>query len=236
MTPHGAGSLVRSLHASALVITIALAGFHLWQLLGLVRGSTLAPLLAGALLGVLMADLASGLVHWACDTWGSEHTPLIGSGLIQFFREHHRSPRAMLQHDSIEVSGELGLAAAPCMAALALAAVRLDLASHPFAYAFCWAFVAVGAFANQLHQWAHMERPPRPVRTLQRRGLILSRGRHAKHHRPPHTRGYCISTGWLNVTLDAVRFWRFLEWSLTRITGARPRGDTDSLRDTEAGH
>ncbi len=41
--------------------------------------------------GYLFADIASGLVHWFCDTFFEEKTPLLGKLLIQPFREHqHR--------------------------------------------------------------------------------------------------------------------------------------------------
>jgi plasmanylethanolamine desaturase len=48
--------------------------------------------------GYLAADLASGLVHWFCDRFFEQDTPLIGRVLIHPFREHHREPRAMVRH------------------------------------------------------------------------------------------------------------------------------------------
>jgi hypothetical protein len=51
--------------------------------------------LAGLWLGAWAADLVTGLVHWACDTWGDERTRWLGAGLVltpERHARHHRPP------------------------------------------------------------------------------------------------------------------------------------------------
>jgi ubiquitin-conjugating enzyme E2 variant len=217
----------RRLYPLAIVAAAAGGLLHLVLLLTrlpvqLGAGSWL-PVLAGAALGALAADLVSGLVHWACDTWGDERTPLLG-GLIGAFREHHRDPRAMLAHGWMGSTGETAVPSALCLLAMTLPASRAFLAGHLGLYAFLWSLCVFGGWANLIHRWAHAPSPPRPARWLQRCRVILSPERHARHHAGRHTRGYCISTGWANPVLDAVGFWRGLERAASALTGARPRG------------
>jgi len=162
-------------------------------------------------------------VHWACDSYGDEATPWVGPGLVRWFREHHRAPAAMLRRDALDVNGQAACVAAALLAALALPPAHDLLASRPAVHAFLVGLVGVSALGNQLHQWAHDPAPPRPVRWLQRRGLVLSRRSHARHHRPPHDRAYCTATGWMNAPLDALGFWRGLERAVSTTTGAAPR-------------
>jgi ubiquitin-conjugating enzyme E2 variant len=205
----------------------ALALVYLAGLIQLLAGASPLPLAAGLLLGALGADLTTALVHWACDTWGSEETPWLGAGLIKGFRDHHVDPQRMVRHDWIEVSGAPALAAAAGFVLLSPLAWQLASAGQVFWYAAVWSLICVAAAANQTHKWAHVGRPPALVRGLQRFGAILSPRSHAQHHRGPHTSRYCISTGWLNGTLDTIRFWRGLERCVEVVTGAEARGRTE---------
>jgi len=209
--------------ALAIAAALALAVVHL-ALWSAWHGAAAWPAaLAGVGLGLLAADFVSGGVHWACDTWGSEDTPWVGRALIHSFREHHRQPLAMLRGDWTEVNGEAATAAGLAYLALALPPAQDAMGERPLLYAFLVALIGGAGYANQIHRWAHHPRPPRAVRWLQRRGLVLPPRRHARHHRAPHTRAYCITGGWLDGVLDGFGFWRALEDTVARVTGAEPR-------------
>ena len=106
-----------------------------------------------------------------------------------------------------------------------LAAVPFDIAWGAPVAIFGFGFCTIGMMTNQIHQWAHMASPPRPVRVLQDCGLILGRAEHAAHHKGPNVVHYCISTGWWNRPLEALGFFRCVEGTITRLTGVQPRQD-----------
>jgi hypothetical protein len=208
-------------HRAFAIVIFASAGLALYQGIGIAQHAPRDAMLliaAGLLLGILTADLLTGLVHWACDTWGDESTPIVGPSLIYSFREHHREPRAMLDHDWVEVNGHAALLAGIALALLSVIQIRFGFELRPLAHAWLWSSICCSAITNQLHYWSHTPRPPRIIRALQRARVILAIAPHAIHHRAPHTNGYCITTGWLNGTLDAIQFWRLLERAVALAT------------------
>jgi ubiquitin-conjugating enzyme E2 variant len=215
--------ITRAILATAIVLAGALATWHAARIAAATHDAEWAGVGVALLAGVLLADFLAGGIHWACDTWGDERTRWLGAGLIRSFRDHHHRPQAMLEHDWIEVNGEAATAAVGAFAVMALGGPSLGLLEHPSWYAFSWSAIGVSALSNQIHQWAHSHAPPRFVRELQRCGLILSRRRHAPHHRAPCIDRYCITTGWMNPALDRTGAWRTLEAGIARVTGATPR-------------
>jgi ubiquitin-conjugating enzyme E2 variant len=218
-----ARNITRPLLAVAIVLAGALATWHAVRIAFATHGAEWAGVVVALLAGVLLADFLAGGVHWACDTWGDERTRWLGAGLIRSFRHHHHRPQAMLAHDWIEVNGEAATTAVGVFAVMTLDGPALALLEHPSWYAFAWSAIGASALSNQIHQWAHTHSPPRVVRKLQRSGLILSRRRHAPHHRAPCIDRYCITTGWMNPALDRTGFWRALERGIAHATGATPR-------------
>lgn len=173
--------------------------------------------------GLVAVDLGSGLVHWAADTWGRDDCPMIGPRLLVPFRVHHINPDDFLRRRFIDTNGEVAAAAVPIL--LTLLAVPLDSPWGGPLAVFGLAFCGLGSLTNQIHQWAHMSRPPALVRALQGCGVLLGRTEHAAHHARPYDRHYCITTGWCNRPLDAIGFFRRLESAVTAVTGVTPRHD-----------
>jgi plasmanylethanolamine desaturase len=181
--------------------------------------------LAG-LVGILLADFTSGFVHWMFDTWGDLNTPVLGRLAIRTFRHHHVAPTAITEHDFIETNAH-NIALTVIYSVVGLLLVRPSAATLFDVFIgqtlLCATFFT--AFTSQIHKWAHTAEPPRIVALLQRLRLIISPDHHAVHHVPPYHRNYCITVGWLNGPLRAVRFFETLERTITALTGIVPRED-----------
>lgn len=182
------------------------------------------------LLGLVGADFVSGVVHWVGDTWGNEGTPWLGQRFIRPFRFHHAHPLNMLRSNFFTTNGDTALSSLPFLLIPFL--FPLDTSWGRLSALFVASVGGWGMWTSQCHQWAHMKSPPRVVAWLQRRGLILSREHHRWHHKAPFAANYCITTGWCNGVLSAIRFFSALEWVVQRLTGWRPRSEpADSYAD-----
>lgn len=180
-------------------------GISMWSASMISLGARLPfdlDLVAGGVLGYLAADLASGLVHWFCDSVGDETTPLAGKLIIGPFREHHRDPQAMTRHGFAELTGNSACALLPVLVAAHL------LAPPDWLAAAIWSFSLALFLTNLFHCWAHAEAVPRWIGWLQRRRLILSPQQHARHHQHGYTAAYCVTSGWMNPLLDRLLRWR----------------------------
>ncbi|MGH7469567.1 MAG: fatty acid desaturase CarF family protein [Longimicrobiales bacterium] len=208
--------------ALAYAVALTLIGLVGAQLTASVRvGPSLAVMAGGLVLGYLLADLLSGTVHWFCDTFFAEDTPLIGRMLIQPFRDHHRYPQAIARYGVLYQDASFAF-----IVILPLALVWRAGGPHPgawsmFGHAVLWSFAIGSLGTNLFHKWAHAERVPAGVRWLQQLGLILSPRAHHVHH-STYTGGYCVTSGRLNAGLDRIAFFARLE-RLIRGLLHRPR-------------
>lgn len=219
---HRTGIAAKLLSAAFIALAGVMAAMVLRRLATTVD---LAPVILVALVlaGWLLADFLSGLLHWAADTWGRVDMPVLGRRLLHPFRVHHVNPRDILDRGFLDLNGDV---AAACLPFLALSLLLpLEGAAAQSAAVLLASAAILALPTNQVHQWAHMAHPPRPVRWLQAARLVLTRRGHARHHANPAGGHYCITSGWCNAVLTRSGFYTALERATTALTGWQPRSD-----------
>lgn len=160
---------------------------------------------------MFIADFVSGLVHCAADNFGTETTPIFGVAFIRPFRDHHRDPQGITRHDFIETNGNsciVNLLVLIPTYYITVGAER-DVWTQLLSI-FILMFTIMIVFTNQIHKWAHEDRPPRFIAWLQRYGIVLSPVNHQVHHTVPFDKNYCITTGWMNGITERTGFFAWL--------------------------
>ncbi len=179
-------------------------------------------------LAYLAADLASGLVHFLADNFGSADTPIVGPYFIKAFREHHTDPSGIVRHDFVETNGNNSLASLPFMLLVWLT-VPVGTTIWGYLFGLFFLFLCLAVFVtNQFHKWAHMDDPPAWGAGLQGSGAVLSKQHHDYHHAAPYDTYYCITVGVWNPLLDRTRFFERTERLIRRVVpGTDPRLRSD---------
>ncbi|KAK4304037.1 hypothetical protein Pmani_023986 [Petrolisthes manimaculis] len=182
-----------------------------------------------ALAGIFTADFASGLVHWAADTWGSVELPILGKNFIRPFREHHIDPTSITRHDFIETNGDNFMLTIPGLTYMTYHfcfKTNDEVQNNYYWFSYLYLLAIFVSLTNQIHKWSHTYFGlPRWVTLLQDLHIILPKRHHRIHHVAPHETYFCITTGWLNYPLEKLAFWTTLEWLIELVTGCRPRAD-----------
>lgn len=194
-----------------MAVSVWLAASVLWQT-GF--GWSLPLLFAG---GILASDFTSGLFHWFFDNYGSPQTPVFGQ-TIELFRVHHDLPEDICNSGLVFTVGHVCLWVVPLvlgfMGAWYLAG-RGTLASALLMFAALANLFLV--LTNLFHKWAHLPQKPGWMLFMQETRLLLETQHHNIHHTPPFDTYYCITTGWLNPILRAIRFFPRMEKALALI-------------------
>lgn len=180
---------------------------------------TLLFLALQALIVLLLADLAAGLIHWAEDAYIREDTPVLGGWIARPNIIHHHLPRHFTRLSWWESSRDLLCVSAALVAgAWALGALTWHV----------WLFAAISANANQVHKCAHRTRREngRLISFLQDIRFLQTPRHHAIHHTNPKDTYYCPVTNLLNPALEKIRFWEGIEWLLAKTIGLHRRADT----------
>jgi ubiquitin-conjugating enzyme E2 variant len=197
--------------ALAVAPTCAVTGLLALVLVRIARAvgdsAELALLGLSGWLGWIASDLASGIVHWLCDRYGDERTPVVGPLVIAPFREHHVDPQILARKDFFDGASSNAWLALGVLAPFAAFDPSLDDALALFLAGFVASLCAGVFLTNTFHQWAHQADPPRAARWLQALRVAIPPERHARHHASGDA-AYCVTTGFCNPALDR---WRVFE-------------------------
>lgn len=211
---------------------VAFFGLELYLLRLVIPSLGVHPLLSLMLvvLGYIAADVTSGMIHWAGDTWGHAGIPIVGRAFIGPFREHHVDQTAITRHDFVETNGHNCVGSAVILFITILVCIWIGFSTLVHLFLTFVLSLTLSIFAtNQFHKWAHSQRVPRLIAWLQNKRIILSPTHHVIHHTSPFERSYCITVGWMNPILDKLHFFRILEKMISSITKAVPRTNDGHL-------
>jgi len=227
----------RAQETIGLILCVSLMVADLYFLVKYFNSANAIFIVLSAIAGICSADMVSGLVHWAADTWGTVEFPVLGPGLLRPFREHHIDPTSICRHDFIETNGDCFSA---CVLPLCYSVYKFftytpeQIAETYNVEMYVFFLACFVTMTNEFHKWSHTYFGlPKWITTLQDYHIILPRIHHRQHHVSPHEVNYCITTGWLNPPLEAIDFWRKFERLITATTGAIPRSDDMNWSKTD---
>ncbi len=193
------------------------------------------PVLIGSCLvafavATFAADLTSGLLHWAFDTWFST-TRGAFRRMVSIVREHHVKPDEIFTFRFATDSWMLSWFGGS--GAFVLLALSWAVTGSPvLVVGLCLAAVVYSLDVSlmfEYHKWGHRRRRGRVPRLAQRCGLLLSPDHHLRHHRGAHDSHYCLINGLADRTLGQWGFFRGLERLITAVTGVRPRAEDHAM-------
>lgn len=165
------------------------------------------------ILSYLAADWIAGHVHWLEDRYFDDETPIVGKLLGGPNKLHHLHPMAMTEGGYWYRN----------YTTIVPASVGVILCLVVPGWFWGWLTFAFLTQANEIHAWAHQKgRVNKLIKLAQDSGLIQSPKMHAEHHKAPFDCRYCVMSSWINPWLDAVGYWRWLEFVMV-VFGVRAK-------------
>jgi len=163
--------------------------------------TTLFILIGQAVIGWIIADLIGGFVHWWEDRVARPRWVWLEKNIWEPNRRHHKKPMEFTQSPFWYRNSTTFVAAS--------VAAALWLMIFGPSMVLLFAYIG-GMIQNEVHYWTH-KKSNVWVGVLQQTGVIQSRTSHARHHKPPQNRNYCILTDWCNPVLERLDVWNRIE-------------------------
>ncbi len=158
----------------------------------------------------IAADFITGVIHWWEDTYGNPNWPIIGKYVVEPNLIHHKQPTKLLEGsywNRIDTS---------FFAVAMIGAILWFVGLHSWQVIVCLFFCMQG---NEIHAMTH--RPDRAngkvTLFLQKTGIFQSKKAHRWHHKAPYETNFCIMSDFVNPILNAIGFWRKLEWLVLKL-------------------
>ena len=202
--PVGAPPRHRSVHV--LTVLAALGVITVGLSTRSVSAAWVVVLLVPAL---LVADLASGAVHWFMDRHAARFGGFLATAAAEF-HDHHERPGQCLTVGVYRSVFEGALVVTP------LALGTTVWARTDGGATFVLLVLLVLMFAPEIHKAAHKRSYRAWMAPLSDLGLLLGCRAHARHHQGHHGASYCVVTGWCNPLLDRSDAWNRLDTFVAR--------------------
>lgn len=162
----------------------------------------------------LLADFIAGVFHWWEDSYLTQSDSFLGRLIGGPNQLHHADQYAFLKGTYWQRNYTTIVPS--------LIAMLLCLCFEPIKNG--WLCMLFLSQANQIHAWAHSKKSNGwIIRGMQRLAILQSPRHHSEHHRNPFHVRYCVMSPLLNPILDAIGFWRGLEFFGRMFFGVKPR-------------
>ena len=175
-------------------------------------------------IGLWLADFATGCFHWIVDNYGHPDWPIIGPHYIKPSHLHHDED--MFEFELSNIVTHLYIWTAVVFVGLFFWSIGMMNFTILMACVF-------GFLTNVIHRWAHTpaEDNTAVVRALQRVGLFQSTPHHTFHHKEGSDSHYCLLTDHVNPILQYVGLWDrlealFLRFGLRKFWWEKPQAQS----------
>lgn len=170
------------------------------------------------LLGFIIADIGSGIIHWFEDTYFDycNDLPIIGS-ISKENELHHYFPRSIIVYSYIEL---MTFTVPVIMFVLLLLFILYrDIFNYKY---FIISLTFFSLIPNIIHSLAHRRECENNIciRILQNMGILCSHKHHSIHHAVVD-KNYCVISNYSNYVLDNIYFFRGLENMIYLFTGVK---------------